>query len=284
MNRNLGIQTVKLNDQQLGDFYSFPNDNSTILCTPNQYIVIESLQGESIGPFYWTGEKFVEVQYREINSSYMDKIKPKNRDPYQMAYIDSLYRNQLTFATGPAGSGKSIIAIAFAMQELEMGRASQIVVFCNPYVAKSAVKMGFYPGSRDEKLLDTSIGSILKSKLGGAHGRDALDRLMSSEQLILMPMGDARGYEVPEEAFVYFSEAQNTDRYLMQLFLQRTNDTCKICVEGDERQQDSTNFHNGLNGLSRAIEVFNGESYAGHVQLRNIYRGKIAQKAEEICD
>lgn len=70
----------------------------------------------------------------------------------------------------------------------------------------------------------------------------------------------------------------------MKLFLQRTNDNCKICVEGDVRQVDSDRFENGDNGLERAIEVFRGEDYAGCVQLKTIYRGKIARKAEEICD
>lgn len=154
-----------------------------------------------------------------------------------------------------------------------------MIIFANPWIANSAVKLGFMPGSKIDKLLETSIGSILISKLGG---RQHVERLIDKEEIILMPMGDCRGYEVPQNSFVYFTEAQNTDRYLMKLFLQRTNDECKICIEGDERQQDSEKFHNGLNGLQRVIDVFKGEPYAGHIKLQNIYRGIIAKKAEEI--
>lgn len=146
-------------------------------------------------------------------------------------------------------------------------------------IATQAVRLGFLPGTRDEKLLESSIGSILLSKLGG---RLAVDRLIQSEELILMPMGDCRGYEPPPNSFVYFTEAQNTSRYLMQLFLQRQTDESKICVEGDTKQVDSSSFENGLNGLTRAIEVFKGEDYAGHVRLENIYRGRIAKRAERI--
>lgn len=179
-----------------------------------------------------------------------------------MAYMDSLTNNVLTFCTGPAGSGKTQLALGYAFQELEKGKLDRIVIFCNPMIANQAVRLGFLPGTRDEKLLESSIGSILLSKLGG---RIALEKLLDSEELILMPMGDARGYEAPSNSFVYFTEAQNTSRYLMQLFLQRQIDTNKICVEGDIKQVDTSVFENGLNGLTRAIEVFRGEDYSGHV-------------------
>lgn len=276
-----GIKTVRMMDGDLSTFYSSPKvANGFIKCETNQYVVIDN--GDTlIGPYLWTGETFEEVRYRTFVSRQFGEIKPKNSDPYQIAYMDSLTRNQLTFCTGPAGSGKTLLALGYAFQELEKGRISKIVIFCNPHIATGAVKLGFLPGSRNEKLLESSIGSILISKLGG---RMAVEALLDNEDLVLMPMGDARGFETPEESFVYFSEAQNTSRYLMKLFLQRTNDSCKLCIEGDERQVDSEKFENGLNGLSRAIEVFSGEDYAGHVHLKNIYRGKIAKKAEEICD
>lgn len=278
MDNNLGVKTLKLNEEEMCRFYNNPEDNSVTQCTKNQYLI---LQGDEklIGPYHWNGKKFTEVPFPVFTSSHFGEIKPKNGDPYQIAYMDSLTRNQITFATGPAGSGKSLLAMAYAFQERAKGKIDKIVIFANPYIADSAMKLGFMPGTKIEKLLETSIGSILISKLGS---RYEVERLLMHEDLILMPVGDCRGYEVPPNSFVYFTEAQNTNRYLMKLFLQRTNDDCKICVEGDERQVDSDKFHNGLNGLARAIQVFQGEDYAGHVELQNIYRGRIAKKAEEI--
>ena len=74
-------------------------------------------------------------------------------------------------------------------------------------VAKNAAKLGFYPGSRLEKLLDSQIGNLLSSKLGN---RIEVERLVDNEELILLPMSDIRGYDTSGmRAGVYISEAQN---------------------------------------------------------------------------
>lgn len=275
-----GIRTVKVDDAVLAEFMQTKRLFCAVPFVMNEYLVME-FNDELVGPYRWNGNSFVEVPYQKFSSMHFGEIKPKNKDPYQMAYMDSLDRNQLTFCTGPAGSGKTQLALGYAFQQLEKGKLDRIVIFCNPMIASQATRLGFLPGTRDEKLLESSIGSILMSKLGG---RTEVERLIQSEELILMPMGDCRGYEAPDNSFVYFTEAQNTSRYLMQLFLQRQNDNSKICVEGDTKQVDSSSFENGLNGLTKAIEVFRGEDYAGHVRLENIYRGRIARRAELIFD
>lgn len=275
-----GIRTVSVDENVLSEFMSTKQLSCGIPFVVNEYLVLE-FNNELIGPYRWNGNSFIEVPFQQFTSAQFGTIKPRNKDPYQMAYMDSLDRNQLTFCTGPAGSGKTQLALGYAFQQLEKGKLDRIVIFCNPMIATQAVRLGFLPGTRDEKLLESSIGSILLSKLGG---RMAVDQLIQNEELILMPMGDCRGYEPPANSFVYFTEAQNTSRYLMQLFLQRQTDESKICVEGDTKQVDSSSFENGLNGLTRAIEVFKGEDYAGHVRLEHIYRGRIAQRAEMIFD
>jgi len=275
-----GTKTVKMNNDEMCHFYENPSDNSSFECKKNQYLVLQDLQGANVGAYHWDGKAFSEVQYKVFQSYQFGKIQPKDKDPYQMCYMDSITRNQLTFATGPAGSGKSLIAFAHAFQELDKGRVSKIVIFTNPWIARSAVKLGFLPGDKTDKLLETSIGSVLISKLGD---RIRVEEMVNQHKIILMPMGDCRGYEVPDDSFVYFTEAQNTDIDLMKLFLQRTNDSCKIVVEGDIKAQvDSEQFENGRNGLIRAIEVFAGETYCGHVELQKNYRGRISAKAEEM--
>lgn len=275
-----GVLTIDIdNDELLADFYT-----NRMLCMAsepyiNQYLVIRN-NGKLLGPYKFKNGKWEDVPFRVFESLHFGSIKPKDNDPYQRAYMDSLVENDLTFCTGPGGTGKSLIAMSYAFQEFEKGHIDKIVVFTNPLIATGAVKLGFLPGTKQDKLLESSIGSILISKLGG---EDEVRRLMDRDELVLMPMGDCRGYEVPTNAFVYFTEAQNMSPYLMKLFLQRTNDSSKICVEGDVKQSDYEVFYK-QSGLQKAIDVFRGEDYAGHVELRTIYRGRIARKAEEICD
>lgn len=80
--------------------------------------------------------------------------------------IDSFFNNEITMVCGKPGSGKSLLALGYLFSELERGDIDRIIVFCNPVVAKNAAKLGFYPGTVEEKLLSSSVGSILSSKLG----------------------------------------------------------------------------------------------------------------------
>lgn len=280
MEKYTGTKVIEMDDEQLAHFYSNPQDNTLADCRVNQYLIVKSQNDDGAldGPYLWDGSAFSMVHRRTFSSRQFGDIGPKNNDLYQIAYMHSLQKNQLTFATGRAGSGKSLLALAYAFEQLERGRVSKIVIFVNPYIAQSAVKLGFLPGEKVDKLLETSIGSILISKVGD-EGR--VRDMIAKGDLVIMPVGDCRGYEVPEDAFVYFTEAQNMNTYLMKLFLQRTTDKCQICVEGDVRQTDSAAFDLD-NGLARAIEVFQGEDYAAHVDLQTIYRGRIAAKAEEM--
>lgn len=280
-----GVKTVLLSENELAYFYEHLGDNSKFQCKVNQYLIptIEKFVGnkaeteiEQLAPYYWNGEQFIEVPYITLDSHQFGRIKP--RDSYQKCYFDSLTRNQLTFCTGGAGSGKSLAALGYLFQELQKGRIDRIIVFCNPEPAHSAAKLGFYPGTREEKLLDTSIGSILTSKLGSRYG---VMQLLEKEQLIMLPMVDARGYEVPPKSGVYFTEAQNLTRYLMQLFLQRCAEDSKVIVEGDFKQADSF-VGEADSGLLEAIRVFLGEDYAAHTPLKAVYRSRIANKAEEM--
>ena len=80
---------------------------------------------------------------------------------------DSLINNQITMIKGPAGTGKTYLALGFLLSQLEKGKIDKIIVFCNTIATKGSAKLGYYPGTRDEKLLDSQIGNLLISKFGG---------------------------------------------------------------------------------------------------------------------
>lgn len=118
---------------------------------------------------------------------------------------------------GPAGTGKTFLSLGYLMHLLEKGKIDKIIVFCNTVATKNSAKLGYYPGTRNEKLLDSQIGNLLISKLGD---RYAVEDLIETGKLILLPLSDIRGYDTSGmNAGIYISEAQNMDISLMKLTL-----------------------------------------------------------------
>lgn len=114
---------------------------------------------------------------------------------------------------------------------LDKGQIDKIIIFCNTIATKNSAKLGFYPGSRDEKLLDSQIGNLLASKIGS---RFEVERLIEEEKLVLLPFSDIRGYDTSGmNAGIYISEAQNLDITLMKLGLERIGSDCICIIDGD---------------------------------------------------
>lgn len=133
---------------------------------------------------------------------------------------------------GPAGSGKTLLSLGCLFDKLEHHKIDKIIVFCNTVATKGSARLGFYPGTRDEKLLDSQIGNLLSSKLGGTI---ELERLIQDERLVLLPLSDIRGYDTTGmRAGIYISEAQNMDINLMKLALQRIGEDSICIIDGDD--------------------------------------------------
>lgn len=190
-------------------------------------------------------------------------------------------QNKITVLRGPAGSGKSYLAMAYMMKQLELGRIEKIIVFCNTVNTKNAAKLGFLPGTRNEKLLESSIGVMLSAKLGGSY---AVESMIASGKLVLLPMCDIRGFDTTNmSAAIYITEAQNMDIELMRLALQRIGSDCFAVIDGDnEAQVDMSEFAGSNNGMRRLSQVFRGEDIYGEVKLQKIYRSKIAELAQKM--
>ena len=162
---------------------------------------------------------------------------------------------------------------------LEKEKISKIIVFCNPVASMNAAKLGFYPGDRTVKLLDSQVGNLLSSKLGG---RMIVEQMIQQEKLELLPFSDLRGFDsTGMNAGIYISEAQNLDKTLMKLALQRIGEDCVCVIEGDDKTQVDLEAYEGNNNGMRALsQVFRGQSYYGEVTLQNCYRSQIAARAE----
>lgn len=275
-----GYREICCTEQEIADFYSDLTFNWFHLLV-GEYLILKSLSNDIIDLKVWTGETHRSITYGEFTSDYFGKIKPYEKDVYQQLLFDSLLNNKITMVRGPAGAGKSAVALGYLMSMLEKNKINKIVIFCNTVATANSAKLGFYPGSKDDKLLDSQIGNFLVSKFGG---KDVIDALMMQDKLKLLPFSDIRGYDTTGmQAGIYITEAQNLDITLMKLALQRIGEDCICIIDGDDKTQvDDIHFSGNNNGMRRASQVFRGHNIYGEVTLKNIYRSKISKIAEKM--
>ena len=266
-------------NEELVAFYSKSNleTENHFNLLENQYLIVKDENGKIADSFKWKNGNYEQVLFPVLKTDMFGMIKPK--DEYQKLAIDSLLSNKITVLRGPAGSGKSYLSFAALFQKLEKHEIDKIIIFCNTVATANSAKLGFYPGSRNEKLLDSQIGNFLSSKLGDSV---AVERFIAEGKLALLPMSDIRGYDTTGmKAGIYITEAQNLDIELMRLALQRVGDDSICILDGDDQAQVDLSIYGGTNnGLRRVSEIFRCADFYGEVTLQKIHRSRIAELAQ----
>lgn len=278
-----GYKEVILSEEEMAKFYeSFSTKENKYNLLNNQYIIIKDSNNKVVDKYRWDIlSGYVPVNFIKAESKMFGKVVPKDGDLYQKLALDALASNQITMLRGPAGTGKSYLAFGHMFALLEQGKIDKIIVFCNTVATKGSAKLGFYPGSRTEKLLDSQIGNLLESKLGD---RYVVEDLINKGKLVLLPMSDIRGYDTTGmNAAIYISEAQNLDIELMRLALQRIGEDSICILDGDSNAQVDLSMYAGHNnGMRRVSKVFRGSDVYGEVTLNKIHRSKIADLAQKL--
>ncbi len=244
----------------------------------NQYLVIK-LNDEILDAYVLREGKLKPITFASFNSRILGEIKPL--DTYQRLAIDSLKNNTITMLRGAAGTGKSYLGLGCLFDALESQRIDKIIIFCNTVATLGSAKLGYYPGSRTEKLLDSQIGNFLISKIGD---RVQVERMINEGTLLLLPMSDIRGFDTTGmHAGIYITEAQNLNIDLMKLALQRIGEDSFCILDGDSETQVDVGIYAGLNnGMRRVSEVFKGQPFYGEVTLPICHRSEIAKIAEKM--
>jgi predicted ribonuclease YlaK len=265
-------------ENELAEVYNKVYSGEHFDLLPNQYLVIRQ-DDKDIDCYVLRDNKLIQVQFNTFKSKMFGEIKPI--DLYQKLAVDSLQHNTLTMLRGAAGTGKSYLGLGFLFDRLEAGVIDKIIIFCNTVATAGSAKLGYYPGSRTEKLLDSQIGNFLVSKLGD---RVAVERLVAEGELILLPMSDIRGFDTTGmRAGIYITEAQNLNIDLIKLALQRIGDDGICVLDGDSDTQVDLGIYSGVNnGMRRVSKVFKGQEFYGEVTLPICHRSKIAQIAERL--
>ena len=180
--------------------------------------------------------------------------------------------------TGKSGTGKSHLAVAALFTKLEKHEIEKIYMFCNPVATRDSARLGFYAGTKDQKLLDSQIGNFLAGKLGDSF---AVEKLIQENKLALLPMSDIRGFDTNgKKAGIYITEAQNSTIDLMQLALERVGEDCICIIDGDDQKQVDLDIYSDINNGMRCVsKTFLGTDFYGEVNLTEVHRSKIAERA-----
>ncbi len=171
-------------------------------------------------------------------------IRPKT--PGQAAYVESIRQHDLVFATGPAGSGKTYLAVAAAVESLKH-QAIRKIVLVRPAV-EAGESLGFLPGD-----LLAKINPYLRPLMDAINemiGFEQIQRLIQQDVIEVIPLAYMRGRTL-NDAFIILDEAQNATTNQMKMFLTRMGVNSRIVVAGDTTQVDLP--HNVRSGLSDAI-------------------------------
>ncbi len=272
-----GFKVIQVNsDEELAQLYDNYNSKDFELLI-NEYLLIKDSNGYIIDKYKFTEDGLKPVPYTVFESRMFGKVKPK--DDYQLLAMDSMRNNKITMVRGSAGTGKSYLSFGYLFNKLDEGKIDKIIIFCNTVATSGSAKLGYYPGSKDEKLLDSQIGNLLASKLGD---KFEVEKLIHEGKIVLLPMSDIRGYDTSGmRAGIYISEAQNMDIELMRLALSRIGEDSICILDGDsDAQVDLPIYGGNNNGMRRVSEVFRGHSCYGELTLQNIHRSEIARLAQ----
>lgn len=203
--------------------------------------------------------QFVRMYEEEIVRDRESKpIRVKNLG--QREYVEAVKRNDVVFGVGPAGTGKTFLAVAMAVAAMRRGEVKRIIL-TRPAV-EAGENLGFLPGDLKEKV-DPYLRPLYDA-LYNIIGTEHTNRLMDRETIEVAPLAYMRGRTL-DDAFVILDEAQNTTTQQMKMFLTRLGFGSKMIINGDVTQIDLPS--GTASGLIHAERVLKDVKGIGHVRF-----------------
>ena len=194
----------------------------------------------------------------------------------QQVYVQTIRNNELTFAIGPAGTGKTYLAMALAVVALKNKEVERIIL-TRPAV-EAGEKLGFLPGDLTQKV-DPYLRPLYDAMFDFM-GPESYNRMMERGIVEVAPLAYRRGRPL-STAFIILDEAQNTTSEQMKMFLTRMGFHSRIVVTGDITQTDLP--AGKKSGLAEAIRILRGISGIGIVEMtgKDIVRHELVQRIVE---
>ena len=198
------------------------------------------------------------------------------RSPGQRRYMESILENDIVFCIGPAGTGKTFLAVSLAVHFLRAGEVRRLVL-CRPAV-EAGEKLGFLPGDFQAKI--NPYLRPLYDALNDVLGYEQVKRYLEREIIEIIPLAYMRGRTL-NSAFIILDEGQNTSVSQMKMFLTRMGADSRIVVNGDITQVDLPSGQpSGLIHARKAIRDIDGIGWI-RMQKRDIVRHPLVQRIVE---
>ncbi len=267
-----GYKEIAMTEEEMAYFFSNMNNNIYQLKV-NEYLIISNILKDNV--YKWNGEQHVLVTPTSFKSMNFGNIKPL--DAIQQCACDSIANNQITMLFGRAGSGKTLLPMAYANAMMDKGKYNNITFIYSYDTLNGAKDLGYEKGDHITKLLNYgAIGGILSSKYGDMY---EVEKKIDGGEINIIPTAYIRGISL-KKSIVIVTEAQNLDVYTLKTIIQRCEDDCKLIIEGDMIEQKDTNITQI--GMKRFSEIFGGNDCVGIVKLKSNYRSKISELADNM--
>lgn len=281
-----GIETVENVDSEIinrlyQEFEGLPENDLNLgqKLSPHQYIILKS-NGKSALAHYDPFQKLV----NRVEKKRVYGIEPRNAE--QTFSLDALMRPEISLIslTGKAGTGKTLLALAAALQQQHM---YDQIFLARPIVALANRDLGFLPGDVNEKIgpymlpLFDNLG-VIKHQFN-ANSKEVLriEEMLKDEKLLITPLAYIRGRSLSNVFFIV-DEAQNLTPHEIKTIITRAGEGTKIVFTGDIHQIDSPYLDTTSNGLSYMTDRMKGQELFAHVNLVKGERSTLAELASDM--
>lgn len=273
MSEYFGFRQAVMSDEEIATFYENSEAFGNFDCLINEYLLIQNRFGEDVDQYRWSGSEFVKVPFKQINSRFVGKIKPRNLQ--QQLALDLLYNNDITVKvlTGKFGTGKDYLMASAAIDLIERGKYERLLWVRNNVEVKNSKPIGYLPGEYKDKLMPFAMP--LADHLGGV---ESLELMIVQGKVEIVHLGFIRGRDI-RNAIIMCSEAENLTKEHVQLLLGRVGDGSSLWINGDYKQVDGEVFRSN-NGLMTAVDKLKGHPRFGFVKLLKTERSETAAMAD----
>lgn len=273
MSEYFGFRQAVMSDEEIAAFYENSEAFGNFDCLINEYLLIQNRFGEDVDQYRWSGSEFVKVPFKQINSRFVGKIKPRNLQ--QQLALDLLYNNDIPVKvlTGKFGTGKDYLMASAAIDLIERGKYERLLWVRNNIEVKNSKPIGYLPGEYKDKLMPFAMP--LADHLGGV---ESLELMIVQGKVEIVHLGFIRGRDI-RNAIIMCSEAENLTKEHVQLLLGRVGDGSSLWINGDYKQVDGEVFRSN-NGLMTAVDKLKGHPRFGFVKLLKTERSETAAMAD----